>query len=78
MNTEITTDIENLTFEEAYSRLEETVAQLESDSLPLAQAIALYQRGMALAKLCHTQLDTAELTVKTLTPAGDIVDFDAA
>ena len=69
-------DIDQLTFEEAYLRLQETVTQLEAGNLPLAEAMALYQTGMDLAKQCGLQLDQAELTIKKLTPSGDLVDFD--
>ena len=56
--------IESLSFEQAYNQLEETVQQLEAGNLPLAEAVSLYQRGMALAKQCGLQLDTAELSIK--------------
>lgn len=68
--------IDQLSFEEAYSRLQETVIQLEAGHLPLAEAMALYQTGMDLAKQCGLQLDQAELTIKKLTPSGDLVDFE--
>lgn len=69
-------NIDQLTFEEAYLRLQETVTQLEVGNLPLAEAMTLYQTGMDLAKQCGLQLDQAELTIKKLTPSGDLVDFD--
>lgn len=68
--------IESLSFEQAYNQLEETVQQLEAGNLPLAEAVSLYQRGMALAKQCGVQLDNAELSIKRLTPSGDLIDFD--
>ena len=68
--------IESLSFEQAYNQLEEMVQQLEAGNLPLAEAVSLYQRGMALAKQCGLQLDNAELSIKRLTPTGDLVDFD--
>lgn len=68
--------IQRLSFEQAYHQLEETVQQLDAGNLPLAQAIALYQRGMALAKHCNAQLDNAELSIKRLTPSGDLEDFE--
>lgn len=70
------TPIEKLTFEQAYQQLEETVQKLEAGNLPLAEAVALYERGMALAKQCGLQLDEAELTVKQLMPTGELVDFE--
>ena len=69
-------DIQNLSFEEAYHQLEETVQKLEAGNLPLERALALYEQGMALAKYCGVQLDNAELTIKRLTPTGELADFD--
>ncbi|GAB4448078.1 MAG: exodeoxyribonuclease VII small subunit [Anaerolineae bacterium] len=73
---DIAQDIEKLSFEQAYSQLEETVQMLESGSLPLAEVIELYQRGMALAQQCGQQLDQAELTIKKLSPSGELEPFD--
>ena len=61
-------DLSALTFEQAYAELEQTVQKLQAGNLPLAEALALYQRGMALAKHCEQQLDNAELSVQVLTP----------
>jgi exodeoxyribonuclease VII small subunit len=78
MSKEKQPDAEKMIFEEAYAELEETVQKLEAGSLPLAEALALYQRGMSLAKQCNLQLDQAELTIKTLAPSGELADFDEA
>ncbi len=72
------TDIEKMSYEAAFAELEETVQKLEAGSLSLAEALALYQRGMALARHCNLQLDNAELTIKALAPSGELVDFDEA
>lgn len=70
------TDIETMSFEQAYRELEEAVQKLEAGNLLLDEAIALYQRGTSLAQYCNRQLDTAELHIKTLAPSGDLVDFE--
>ena len=69
-------NIDKLSFEQAYQELEETVQKLEAGDLPLADALALYQRGVALAQHCGVQLDEAELSIQALTPSGDLVDFE--
>ena len=69
-------DINKMTFEQAYTELEKTLAELEGGNLPLAESLALYERGMDLARQCNVQLDQAELTIQKLTPAGDLVDFE--
>ena len=69
-------DIQKMSYEEAYAELEQTVQRLETGGLPLAEALALYQRGMELAKHCNLQLDEAELSIKKLAPSGELVDFE--
>lgn len=53
-------------FEELYRSLEETVEKLEKGGLPLEESIALYERGMELAKRCQSMLDKAELRITKL------------
>lgn len=57
-------DIDKLTFEKAFHKLEETVERLEGGDLTLKEAISLYERGMNLARHCNDALDAAELQVQ--------------
>lgn len=66
----------NLTFEQAFTELEEIVSRLESAELSLDDSIALFERGQALAAQCAKLLDAAELKVKQLTPNGELEDFE--
>ena len=68
-------DIEDLTFEQAFAELEETVRKLEAGGLALEESLALFERGQALAAHCSAQLDQAELKLRQLTPEG-IVPFE--
>jgi exodeoxyribonuclease VII small subunit len=67
-------EIETLTFEQAFAELEENVRKLEAGGLTLDEGMALFERGQALAALCNKQLDEAELRIKQITPEGEI-DF---
>ncbi len=64
-------------FEEKLSRLEEISSILESDDIDLEKAIALYEEGIELSKVCITTLRDAELKITELKkkmddlPAGD-------
>jgi len=75
-------EIEKLSFEEAFAELEKVVQQLEAGDLTLDQAMTLFERGMALATQCNAQLDAAELRVRQLVPAtGEYApdeDYDSA
>jgi exodeoxyribonuclease VII small subunit len=53
-------------YEKAFSELQEIVAKLESGDVPLEEALALYERGQALAKTCAGLLDKAELRIREL------------
>ena len=66
--------LETLSFEAAFAELEATVHQLETGNLPLADALALYERGVQLARLCAAQLDAAELRVQQLMTVADDED----
>jgi exodeoxyribonuclease VII small subunit len=66
--------IQGLTYEQAFSELEATVAALESDAGSLEEALALFERGQALARHCSGLLDQAELKIKRLS-GGELEDF---
>jgi exodeoxyribonuclease VII small subunit len=68
------TPIQSLTYEQSLAELETLVATLESERQPLAEAIALFERGQELAQHCATLLDQAELKIQQLTADG-LSDF---
>ncbi len=63
--------VEEMSFEEAFAELEAIVQQMEDGSTALADAMALYERGIALASRCQTLLDEADVRIKQLVPNGD-------
>ena len=64
-------DIKSLSFEAALSQLEEIVGKLESGRAPLAESIAIYERGEALKAHCETLLRTAEARIEKITLSRD-------
>lgn len=67
-------DLEGLSFEDAFARLEETVRTLEGGDLTLAQMVIVYEQGVRLCERCVRLLDAAELAVTQLvqTPEGEL------
>ncbi len=61
--------LENLSFEEAFTRLEQTVQALETGGLSLEEATRLFEEGMRLARLCNEVLSATELKVTRLQTA---------
>ena len=55
-----------MTFEEAEKELAQIVERLESGNVPLDDAVALWERGEELYRLCREQLDTAQGKVEEL------------
>jgi exodeoxyribonuclease VII small subunit len=61
-------------FEDALAKLEALVHTLESGELDLEQALGTFESGVALAKLCSSRLEAAELRIRQLeeTSAGPV------
>ena len=67
---------EQLTFEAAYQRLEQTVQALETGGLTLDEATNLYAEGARLARVCNELLSSAELRITRLqTSLGEQMRF---
>ena len=62
-------------YETLMQRLQDVVARLEIGELPLAEALALYEEGVALAARCQQLLDAAELRVQQLRVGVDGVEL---
>lgn len=59
-------EIQSLSFEDSYNRLEEIIRRLEEGSLSLEESVALYEEGVLLARHCGNKLDDAEMRVTML------------
>ena len=76
------TDISDLSFEDALRALEDVVRKLESGEVPLDQSIDLYERGEVLRKHCQARLDAAQARIEKIVTgssgeARGTVPFDA-
>ncbi|MBJ7326143.1 MAG: exodeoxyribonuclease VII small subunit [Chthoniobacterales bacterium] len=69
-------------FEDAMKRLDEIVAELEDDKLPLDEMIARYEEGVTLARACGEKLEAAEQKVRLIARQSDgsikLEEFDEA
>ena len=61
----------SIKFEEALSRLETIVAELEKGDLPLNDSLKIFEEGVKLSKTCLKMLDEAEKKVEILVQEKD-------
>ncbi len=57
-------------FEAALAKLEGIVDRLESGELPLEEALAAFEEGVALSRRCAGELDAAERRIEVLVEQG--------
>lgn len=57
---------QEISFEEAMSKLEQIVSQLEAGDVPLEEAIALFQKGMEYSQICGTKLTEVERKIEMI------------
>lgn len=58
-------------FEEALSRLDEIVADMEKGNLTLDSSLEAFSEGISLIRFCNEKLDSAEQRVKILLAGED-------
>lgn len=63
-------DVKDMSFEVALVELEGIVKKLESGQAPLAESIAIYERGEALKAHCEALLKAAEMRIEKITLRG--------
>ncbi len=59
-------NLDEKSFEELLEMLEETVNQLDGNSLTLEQSLATYERSVAIAAACEKLLNEAELRISQI------------
>ena len=60
-----------LSMQEAFDKLNELLAKMDSDDLSLEDNFKLYEEGLALVKVCNEKLDTIEKKIITLEEKDD-------
>ena len=69
--------MENLSFEESLSKLEEIVNKLENGDVPLDDAINEFNNAIKLVKTCNDKLTAAEESIsKIVKENGEVIDFN--
>lgn len=66
MSEEAQKPVEEMSFEEAIAELERIVETLERGQVPLAESIAIYERGARLKARCEQLLKEAEARIEKI------------
>ncbi|HDS08904.1 MAG TPA: exodeoxyribonuclease VII small subunit [Firmicutes bacterium] len=67
----MSTKKKELTFEDAFRRLEEIVEQLESGDLTLEQSLEKFEEGIKLSRICTEKLENAQKKIEVLMKDSD-------
>ncbi len=73
-------NLSELSFEEALAQLEKIVQELESGRIKLDDAVASYEKAVALKKLCEEKLHSAQLKIEKIeiTPDNQVSSSEFA
>ena len=65
----------DMTFEQAFQRLEAILERMNAQDIPLEESLSLYEEANGLLMLCHKRLGEAEQRIDIITKnrQGDIV-----
>ena len=66
----------NLTYEQAYNKLEDILEKLESKNTSLDESLSLYEDGISLYKYCNKLLEDAQLKISKFNKLGIEEDFN--
>lgn len=70
------TNLDQLSYEQAFEELQEVINLLEAGDKPLEETLSLYERGQALYQHCTSLLDKAELKVQQINLNGALENFE--
>lgn len=66
---------EDLSLEEAFGQVEETIALLEEEDITLEASFKAYQEGMKLLQYCNEKIDKVEKQVLKINEDGGLDEF---
>lgn len=65
----------NMTIEETFAKLEETITQMETEDISLEDSLKAYEQGMEYIKSCNEAIDKAEKKVLVIRENGELDEF---
>lgn len=68
-------EMEKLSLEDAFEKVEATMSELQSDEIPLEESFQLYQEGMMMLKYCSDKIERVEKQVLAMGEEGELHEF---
>ena len=66
---------QELTLEQTFERLEDTISKLQQEDISLEESFRLYKEGMRLIQSCNDRIDSVEKEVLKLNENGELDEF---
>ena len=66
---------QELSLEEAFAQIEETIGHLEEEETTLEESFQAYQQGMKLLQYCNEKIDKVEKQVLLINENGELDEF---
>ena len=66
---------QELSLEEAFAQIEETIGHLEEEEITLEESFQAYQQGMKLLQYCNEKIDKVEKQVLLINEDGELDEF---
>jgi exodeoxyribonuclease VII small subunit len=67
--------VTELTLEQTFERLEDTIGKLQQEDISLEESFRLYKEGMRLIQSCNDKIDSVEKEVLKLNENGELDEF---
>ncbi len=64
-----------LTLEQTFDKLEDTIGRLQQEDISLEESFQLYKEGMKLIQSCNDRIDRVEKEVLKLNENGELDEF---
>lgn len=70
-------EIEKMSLEQAFEKLEETITKLESEDITLEDSFLTYKEGMDILKHCNNSIDKVEKQVLVISANGELESYES-
>lgn len=64
---ELQKELEGLSLEEAFQKLDELIEKMGERDLPLETSFQLYKQGLTLVEYCNSKIEKVECDIKKIT-----------